>query len=121
MVGTPRLLTRVGHTARSAPPLARCRWPPSCRLVRVRRQGFGYTALLVAAANGRLEVVKVLAEAGANTAARNNDGKTALDEARQKNKHAVVAFLEGCAVLRAPSTPPTGAPPLRPSRGAPRH
>ena len=98
------------------PPLSRCRWPPSCRLVRVRRQSDGWTALFRAALYGHLEVVKVLVEAGANTAARDKKGKTALDKARQENKHAVVAFLEGCAVLRAPlDTPHRGpAPPTLP-------
>ena len=57
-------------------------------------QDSGDTALIVAAIYGKKEVVQLLIEAGANREAQSNTGKTALDHARQRNKHEVVRLLE---------------------------
>ena len=57
-------------------------------------QDTGGTALIWAAVNGEKEVVQLLIEAGANREARDNTGYTALDCARNRNKHEVVRLLE---------------------------
>ena len=46
----------------------------------------GDTALHIAAAMGKRKLVRVLAEAGVNTEARNNQGDTARDIAIRKPK-----------------------------------
>ena len=52
------------------------------------------TALIVAAAVGDVEVVRLLLEYGADTDLAEIDGSTALDRARQYGHPAVVALLE---------------------------
>ena len=57
-------------------------------------QEYGNTALIGAAMYGKKEVVQLLIEAGANREAQDNNGKTAIDVARDENKHEVVGLLE---------------------------
>ena len=58
------------------------------------KYGAGYTPLLTAAASGRLDLLKLLLTHGSDAAARTNDGKSALDLARERKQLAVVGFLE---------------------------
>ena len=59
------------------------------------RYGPGYTPLLAAAANGHLEIVKLLLHHGADVHAKTNDGKSAVSIASER-KHAEIAeFLRG--------------------------
>ena len=57
-------------------------------------QDFDSTALIRAAIDGKKEVVQLLIEAGANREAQDNYGQTAIDKARQWDKHEVVRLLE---------------------------
>ena len=50
--------------------------------------------MTLAAANGRMETVQLLLEAGANRDHKQNNGKNAMDIAREDNHMAVVALLE---------------------------
>jgi ankyrin repeat protein len=52
----------------------------------------GFTALMTAAAEGQLEVVRLLLERGADPTLVDTDGDTALSFARQ-NGHTMVAQL----------------------------
>ena len=54
---------------------------------------WGNTPLMLASANGKPEVVRVLLAAGADKDLRDNDGKTALDLAIEQNKDACAALL----------------------------
>jgi ankyrin repeat protein len=56
-------------------------------------QAGGYTPLHQAAAAGLTEMAKLLLEAGANPAARCDQGKTPADYARERGHQAVLAFL----------------------------
>ena len=53
----------------------------------------GWTPLMRASYQGKPEVVRVLLAAGADKDLRNNDGKTALDWAIERNKDACAALL----------------------------
>ena len=53
----------------------------------------GWTALHRAAINGYLAIATRLLEGGADLTLRNNDGETALDDARSQGKSEVVALL----------------------------
>lgn len=53
----------------------------------------GDTALHIAAAMGKRKLVRVLAEAGVNTEARNNQGDTARDIAFRKPKQQCLATV----------------------------
>ncbi|HME58834.1 MAG TPA: ankyrin repeat domain-containing protein, partial [Terracidiphilus sp.] len=55
----------------------------------------GDTALILAAGNGDLEIVKLLLEKGANIEAKDSDGYTALERAESKD------MTEAAALLRA--------------------
>jgi ankyrin repeat protein len=55
--------------------------------------GYGWTALNNAAANGRLEVARLLLESGANRAATDTCGDTARDFALRNDHTAVAALL----------------------------
>jgi ankyrin repeat protein len=57
------------------------------------RQRHGWTPLLGAAQNGSLASVERLLAAGADPAARNDDGNTAIDVARAAGHDAIVASL----------------------------
>ena len=50
----------------------------------------GWTPLIMAANNGKIEVVKELLKAGANKKLKDNDGKTAYDLARKEEIKAVL-------------------------------
>jgi uncharacterized protein len=58
------------------------------------RYGPSYTPLLAAAANGRLDILKLLLAQGADLKATSNDGKSALSIATERNHSAVVEFLK---------------------------
>ena len=53
----------------------------------------GNTALHYAAYCGKIQVVEALLNAGADKAVKNKFGKTALDEAQEKNHPAIVKLL----------------------------
>lgn len=53
----------------------------------------GYTALMIAAANGFADAVDVLLAAGADKSLKTPDGKTAADFARERGHEALVARL----------------------------
>ena len=53
----------------------------------------GYSLLLTAAANGHLEIVKMLMRHGADLHAKTNDGKTARNFAEDRGHAAVAEFL----------------------------
>jgi len=59
------------------------------------RYARGYSPLLTAAANGHLEIVKMLVANRADLEARSDDGKTALDFARERKHEAVASYLRG--------------------------
>ena len=65
----------------------------------------GYTALMQVIINGHTDTAQMLVGAGARRDVKDNDGKTALDLAKQQGHTAIVALL---------SAPPT-SPPSRPS------
>lgn len=57
------------------------------------------TPLYEAARAGRLETVRVLLESGADLAARDSDGCTVFDVAKNGGNEAVVQYLtKGCAI-----------------------
>jgi uncharacterized protein len=56
-------------------------------------QKAGYTALMIAAANGFADAVDVLMAAGANKAIKNPEGKTAADFARERGHDELVTRL----------------------------
>ena len=53
----------------------------------------GWTALHLAANEGKIQVVEALLNAGADKAVKKKNGKTALDEAQRKNHPAIVKLL----------------------------
>ena len=53
----------------------------------------GYSLLLTAAANGHLEIVKMLMRHGADLHAKTNDGKTVRNFAEDRGHAAVAEFL----------------------------
>ena len=55
----------------------------------------GWTPLMVACQVGNLEIVTMLAEAGANTEPKSPMLKTALEIAKENGKLDVVEYLEG--------------------------
>ena len=57
------------------------------------RYGGGYSPLLTAAANGYLEIVKMLLRHGADLHVKTNDGKTARSFAEERGHAAVAEFL----------------------------
>ena len=59
--------------------------------------GTGGTALMLAAANGHTETVKLLLDRGANINVRDNEGKTALVWAREKGHTEIVQLIEAAA------------------------
>jgi ankyrin repeat protein len=54
----------------------------------------GWTPIQVAAMNGNLTIVQMLAEGGADFRKKGKGGKTALDLARDKGKTDVVQYFE---------------------------
>jgi len=54
----------------------------------------GATPLWYAAKDGNVEIVKLLLGAGADRSAKDNQGKTALEQARSSYHDEVVALLE---------------------------
>lgn len=54
----------------------------------------GWTALMLAAAEGQTQVVQRLLEAGADKAIRDKDGDTALDHASRRKQGATMALLK---------------------------
>ena len=54
----------------------------------------GETALMIAVSNQYINIVIYLIEKGADVTIRNNNGKTALDIAREKNFDKIVSLLE---------------------------
>ena len=79
----------------------------------------GWTALHLAALNGHLDIVSILLNKGAATAARNREGKTALDIAREEGHDRIAAIIletefQGAEAPDLPSPPPTppSAPPM---------
>jgi hypothetical protein len=69
----------------------------------------GHTALHFAAYNGHLDIVKLLVEKKVNIMATNLRGESALDLAKQNNKHEVVDYLS--KVIRARYHTPRVSPP----------
>jgi ankyrin repeat protein len=67
--------------------------------VEAKRKYDGATPLIEAARQGDLPVVKALLEAGANVSARDNDGKTALQQPKAKPE--IVAALKEAAAAAA--------------------
>lgn len=76
----------------------------------------GRTPLMIAAASGRLEVCRLLLEEGAEAAARDAEGNSAVTIARSLGQHAVADLVAG--YLREPAAArmlaPVVAPPLPP-------
>jgi len=70
--------------------------------------GTGGTALMLAAANGHAETVKLLLDRGADLKVRDNEGKTALVWAREKSHPEIAQLIEAAAQKAAaqPSTLP---------------
>jgi ankyrin repeat protein len=66
----------------------------TCRARIDSRDLFGNTPLILAAANNKLQCVEVLMELGADITLRNDEGKTALEWAREKGHAEVAALLE---------------------------
>ena len=61
----------------------------------------GETALMLAARQGHMEMVKkLLIEAEANVNLKNNEGKTALTIARENNQHRILHFIESRVAQR---------------------
>ena len=54
----------------------------------------GFTALMAAACYGRVEIVKILLEKGADQYAKDSKGFTAIDFARKMNKKSVLELLD---------------------------
>ena len=63
--------------------------------VNARERLYGRTALMVAAVEGHLDVVRLLVEAGSDANIVDAEGSTALSLARGNNNLDVAAFLEG--------------------------
>ena len=61
--------------------------------VNARNSG-GVTALMIAAANGRADMVELLVRAGANVKAQTERGDTALSIARAKGDEKVIKLLD---------------------------
>jgi ankyrin repeat protein len=59
----------------------------------------GNTALHLAAERGHLEIVKLLAEHGADHQVRNAQGQTATDVAASKANKAVVEYLSSLSLM----------------------
>jgi len=57
----------------------------------------GYSPLLTAAANGRLDIAKLLLAHGADPDAQTNDGKSALSLATERNHPEVAALFQARA------------------------
>ena len=74
----------------------------------------GYTALLLAASFGQLEMVECLVTHGADLYLTNNEGQTALDVARVKKRTAVIQFLEPLYQQSPSTTPILSAKPTPP-------
>ena len=62
--------------------------------VNVQSKKSKFTALIIAASGGNVEIVRLLLEHGADTCLAESDGDTPLDRARQYGHSAVVALLE---------------------------
>ena len=58
------------------------------------RYAKGHSPLLEAAANGRLDILKTLVVHGADSQARTDDGKTALDFAKNRSHKDVTEYLQ---------------------------
>ena len=58
------------------------------------RNNQGYTALMIASAEGHAEVVKVLVDAGADRSLRNKKRQTAIDIAKASGQPAVAELLK---------------------------
>ena len=58
------------------------------------RDAKGYTPLIHASVNGHQEVAAVLLQHRADTDAKDNNGKTALQHAEEKRRHDIVALLK---------------------------
>jgi hypothetical protein len=68
---------------------------------------FGFTPLMRAAERGHLDVIKLLASAGADLLAKTNYGKTALEVALAKRQTAVVDYLQSLPQFSVvPNAPP---------------
>ena len=57
--------------------------------------GMGWSALIWASKEGRVENVKILLEAGADPGLKDKMGKTALDWAKEKENQELVVLLRG--------------------------
>lgn len=68
--------------------------------INVKESAHGGTPLHVAAFNGRLSVVKLLVAAGAQVNARDNEGWTALSQARDQGYPEVVEYLKSYGATR---------------------
>ena len=57
---------------------------------------YGWTPLMIASIRGYIEIIKYILVSGReiNINAKNNDGKTAIDYAREKNKTEILKLLE---------------------------
>src|SRR5205085_12445323 len=66
------------------------------------RYARGHSPLLEAAANGRLEIVKVLIAHGADPHARTDAGKTALDFATERGHDELSDYLQAHGLLERP-------------------
>jgi TPR repeat protein len=60
----------------------------------VKPDGVNYTALQLAAKDGRLDAIKVMLEAGAEVEAGNRDGMTALKLALKYNHQGIIGYLQ---------------------------
>jgi Ankyrin repeats (3 copies) len=67
--------------------------------------GTGGTALMLAAANGHMETVKLLLDRGADLNVRDNEGKTALVWAREKGHTEIVQLIEAASQKAAGQSP----------------
>jgi len=61
------------------------------------RYSAGYSPLLTAAANGRLDIAKLLLAHGADPQATTNDGKSALSLSTERNHPEVAALFQARA------------------------
>ena len=57
----------------------------------------GGTPLIYAARNGNLEILNILIQAGADVGAKDDEGKTALDHAREKGHNEAQIFLDAAS------------------------
>jgi ankyrin repeat protein len=60
----------------------------------MRRIPAGITALMIVAANNQSKIAAALLAAGADTAAKSDDGRTALSIAQSNNSDALVKLLQ---------------------------